>query len=55
MTSVAIQPQILRYGVNANLPITFLLDAIIMMTAMSGPAIRPFKTADQNSALTGSM
>jgi hypothetical protein len=36
-------------------PITFRLDAMVMMTAISGAATTPFRIAAQNSAFTGSM
>src|ERR1039458_5446296 len=50
MTAVAVQPTTRRYRGIVNLSITFLLDAICMMTAISGAAKMPFKTAAQNRA-----
>ena len=55
MTAVAIHPTDLRYGGITNLPITFRLDPIIMMTAINGAEASPFTTAAQKRAFTGSM
>ena len=43
----------LRYGGITSFPITLRLDAIIMMTAISGAAKTPFKTAAQKRARIG--
>lgn len=53
-TAAAIQPIPFRYG-GMRFPITFRLDAMVMMTAISGAATTPFRIAAQNSAFTGSM
>ena len=55
MTAVATHPMALRYRGITSLPITFRLDAITMMTAISGAATTPFNIAAQNSAFTGSI
>src|ERR1700688_34524 len=55
MTAVAIHPTDLRYGGITNSPITFRLDAIIIMTAINGAETSPFTTAAQQRAFTGSM
>jgi hypothetical protein len=55
MTAVAIHPTDLRYGGITNLPITFRVDAIIIMTAINGAETSPFTTAAQKRAFTGSM
>src|SRR5664280_2950811 len=53
MTAVAVQPTTRRYRGIVNLSITFLLDAICMMTTISGAAKMPFKTAAQKRARIG--
>jgi len=55
MTAVAIHPTDLRDGGITNLPITFRLDAIVIMTAINGAETSPFTTAAQKRAFTGSM
>ncbi len=55
ITAVASQPTHFRYAGMTSFPITFWLEAIVMMTAISGAATIPFRIAAQNSALTGSI
>ena len=55
MTEVAIHPIALSCREMTNWPITFLLEAMTMITAIKGAATTPLRIAAQNSALTGSI
>src|SRR5207248_8865647 len=55
MVPVASQPSALSRPVTAKLPITFASSASSIMTTMIGTAMMPLITADQNSALIGSI
>ena len=54
MTPVHSQPIAHSAGDRVNRPITLGSIAMIMITTISGTAITPLTTADQNSAFTGS-
>jgi hypothetical protein len=53
ITAVAIQPIQRRYRGTENLPITFRLEAMIIMITINEAATTPFNTAAQTKAFTG--
>jgi hypothetical protein len=53
MTATPIQPRMTIDRLDVNSPITDFLDAIRMITAISGTATTPLITALQNSAFIG--
>ena len=53
MTAVATHPHDAEIERTVNLSMSLLLEAMCMMTAMSGATGTPFKTAVQKGALIG--